>query len=198
LVWIELSKRSELLFMNPVPVASINIANQECFFRADESAGNPCYSEPTLTRIGSVSFQDEETPFKKLYFDVDLTNIGNQEIRVSKYYSTIDSEKPRWVNLDKSLVNEEIYTARVGPIQTKKPGFHTLHVEAKSAFTHVSIVIYFYVSENYAKMTFVRGVGADRFNLKPLTERLKKNLENSEEHGWLANKFLDFFDSFSY
>lgn len=197
LVWIELDKRSELLFINPVPVARVpGFFSASDFIRADSSGAS--LELPSLTRIGRAKFPLNPQLKLDLYFDVELTNIGNQEIMVKNYYFTVDSGKPIWNKVEKSLVNEAIETFTVGPLLNGKSGFHTIHIEAKSALTRVYIDLYLYLSENDAELTYVRGVGIDKLNLTYISERLKKSLKKPELHSRITNKILDFYDSFSY
>lgn len=199
LVWIELAKRSELLFINPVPVACVACGKEEpFFFRADSLGG--LLELPSLTKIGKASFPKTGTKFENLYFDIELTNLGNQEIMVKRYYFAEDSERPIWGTLEKSFVNEQTEILRIGPLLSNKSGFHKIHVEAKSALTRVYIELYVYLSENRERITYVRGIVADKFNINAISERLRKSCLESfdEKSGKISNYLSKLFDSFSY
>jgi len=199
LVWVELSKRPELLFMNPVPVACVGCNRGEPFFFRADSTGSSL-ELPSLTRIGKASFPKSKHKFENLYFDIELTNLGNQEIMVRKYCFAEDSENPIWVTLNKSLANEQIECLRIGPLLSGQTGFRKIHVEAKSALKKVHIDLYVYLSENREILTYVRGVGADKYAVKALSMRLKKRClaESKEYSGKISEKMSSLLDSFSW
>lgn len=183
LVWVELSKRPELALLRFVPLLR----------EMDSGTGTMEYLRPDrgkqlsiLSRflgIKEASYSNSSLKFDgRFSFDVDLANIGYEEISVYECNVYLDSEKKKQFPLYADIVKEETlslktqqrHTIDTYPLSIEKSGFHSMRIEVLAATVKCSKTVWFYTSEDLSVLRYVEMYPLKRL-LSPLIKKILKD-----------------------
>jgi len=173
LVWVELSKRPELKFLECIPIIHDRIGTGH---RRADTHGQ--LSEPsTFLRIREATFPNIDLNFSTEFsFAVDLSNIGYQEIMVHEYVVYIDGQRQKPIplgtqtNLERlRLITQGRYPINIFPLYIRTSGLHKIKIEALATTTKCSREVWLHISEDYKKLRYT-----EMFPLKRLLSPLVK------------------------
>lgn len=174
LVWSELDKRPELGLLNFIPVA-YNPGG-----KVSESYQCPANREPgqiskksRFWKIREASFSDPDLKFDKSFsFSFDLSNIGYEEIVPNNYVVFVDGKTIREGEFgDVVLRAHQKRELSTGLLAIQTAGFHEVSIEVYTALTKVSLGIWFFVSNDYKKLKYVKAY-LPKFLWRPLIKFL--------------------------
>lgn len=155
LVWVELSKRPELKLLNPVLSIQIPDISGTASVTASEERGQLSQISPNFLGVFEADFKNALWKFDKNFsFEVDVANIGYEEIKVHEYVVVVDGKKIRKENLDIPLTTQERHPFSTGVLGIEKPGLHKLRIEVNATTVKVIGSIWFFVSENHQKIRY--------------------------------------------
>jgi len=156
LVWTELSKRPELRLLDLVP-GTYNSQGaygpEHC--RADRKPGQ--MTKPSrFLGIVEASYPGTDLKFdKSLDFEVDLANIGYEEIYVHEFVVLIDGERKDPEGLHVALKTQQRHEINSRQLGIEKPGFHRVRIEALATTTKVYREVWFFISDDFKKLRYV-------------------------------------------